>query len=62
MDNPESREYVYKKILEAYCYAQPIIQENGRILKEILIMGPNGALKMQTIWDGAELVTVFLLG
>ena len=62
MDNPDSREYVYKKILEAYYYAQPIIQENGRILKEILIMGPNGALKMQTIWDGAKLVTVFLLG
>jgi hypothetical protein len=36
--------------------------ENGNILRESLIVGPNGLLKMVSSWDGNRLVTAFLFG
>lgn len=38
------------------------IQENGRVLRESLLMGPNGALKMQSVWEDTKLITVELFG
>jgi hypothetical protein len=36
-----------------------IMQANGRVLKESLLMGPGGkAVKLQTIWEGNKLITV----
>jgi hypothetical protein len=38
------------------------IQVNGRIIKESLLMGPIGALKMKTVWDSNKLITIILFG
>ncbi len=38
------------------------IQDNGRVLRESLLMGPTGGLKMQSVWDGNRLITVELFG
>jgi len=39
-----------------------IIQENGRFLRESLLMGPLGGVKWETIWDGAKLITGIIHG
>ena len=61
-DNEAGRSYITGKITEAYYSAQPILLEGGRALKEILVMGPNGGVKIETIWEGAKLITVKILG
>ena len=61
-DNATGRAYINQKITEAYYNIQPILQSNGRYVREFLIMGPNGVLKMQTIWEGAKLITIELFG
>ena len=61
-DNTTGREYISQKITEAYYCAQPILQNNGRYIREILVMGPNGGVKMNTIWEGAKLITVEIFG
>ena len=38
------------------------IQSNGRIVRESLLTGPNGVLKMESIWEGKRLVTINLYG
>ena len=35
---------------------------DGRTLRESLLVGPQGVLKMETIWDGEKLITVKILG
>ncbi len=37
-------------------------QDNGKVVRESLLMGPNGGVKIQSIWDGARLETFALLG
>lgn len=37
-------------------------QANGRVVRESLLMGPLGGLKVQSIWEGAKLITVYLFG
>jgi RHS repeat-associated protein len=38
------------------------IQANGRVLRESLLMGPEGALKFQTVWEGNKLITGMFFG
>lgn len=38
------------------------IQLNGRSVKESLISGPKGVLKLITIWDGNYLISAQLFG
>lgn len=37
-------------------------QDNGRVIRESLLMGPTGGLKMQSIWEGNRLITAELFG
>jgi hypothetical protein len=39
-----------------------ITQEDGRVLRESILVGPNGVIKMESIWDGVKLITVKLFG
>lgn len=49
------------KIQDAF--AQPgLTQSNGRVLRESMLMGPAGGVKMQTVWEGNNLITVILYG
>ncbi|MGL5062270.1 MAG: hypothetical protein ACRC62_20025 [Microcoleus sp.] len=63
-DTPDTRTY-----LSAYLYCVFLdptniaeIQVNGRVIKESLLMGPIGALKMKSVWDGNKLITIILFG
>lgn len=38
------------------------IQETGRIVRESLLAGPDGIVKMQSVWEGTKLITVQLFG
>ena len=38
------------------------IQSNGRIVKEAMLYGPGGSLKIRTIWEGLKLITIELFG
>lgn len=38
------------------------VQSNGRLLRESLLMGPRGALKVESIWENGKLITVVLIG
>jgi len=37
-------------------------QSNGRIVRESLLMGPRGGVKVESIWEGDRLITVNLFG
>jgi hypothetical protein len=36
--------------------------ETGRVVRQSLLMGPRGALKVESVWDGNKLITVVLKG
>ena len=38
------------------------VEASGRTVRESLLMGPNGGLKFETIWDGTKLITGKFLG
>jgi hypothetical protein len=38
------------------------IQDNGRVVRESLLTGPGGVLKMETVWEGSRLITVYFFG
>ena len=38
------------------------IQDNGRILRESMLMGPNGGVKVHSVWEGSKLITINLFG
>ena len=60
----ETRAYLEQHLAEALNIADNVlkIQDNGRVVKESLLMAPGGALKMQSIWEGVKLITVKLFG
>ena len=62
LDNPANRAYITEKITESFYYSQAVLQANGREIREIMLMGPHGGVKMQTIWEGAKLITIMLFG
>jgi hypothetical protein len=63
-DNASGNSYLKNHLTEALNNPNNIlkIQNNGRIVRESLLMGPNGGLKMHSIWEGNKLITVELFG
>ena len=61
-DNKAGRAYLSKHLNEVFQFVEGEVQANGRTLRESLLMGPNGALKMNSIWDGDKLITIELFG
>lgn len=37
-------------------------QANGNVIRESILMGPNGGVKLETVWDGTKLITGKPLG
>jgi len=58
-DSPATREFLKSHLDSILNNATTIVrtQANGRIVRESLIMGPRGALKLETVWEGAKLIT-----
>jgi hypothetical protein len=60
-DTPATRDLIQKELVRVF--SQPgVAQEGGRIVRDSLIMGPNGGLKMESIWEGEKLITIILYG
>lgn len=61
-DNAAGRFLMNSHLESVYSGTKGILQSNGRYLRESLLMGPNGGLKVESIWEGTKLITVKLLG
>jgi RHS repeat-associated protein len=61
-DNAAGRALLKNHLEAAYSSAKAVLQSNGRYLRESLLMGPNGGLKVESIWEGTKLITVKLIG
>jgi RHS repeat-associated protein len=63
-DNPETRAYLAEHFTSVLNTPNNVltVQQNGNVVRESLLMGPMGALKVQSIWDGTKLITVYFLG
>ncbi len=63
-DNDAGRSYIEQQMNNVLNDPTSIVrvQENGRILRQSLLTGPNGALDMETVWEGSKLITVNLFG
>lgn len=60
-DNDMGRILVKQNIVDSYYETgNSIIQENGRLSKDSLLIGPNGIAKMNTVWENERLITVEL--
>ena len=63
-DSQSTREYLTEHLNQVVLDGNNItrIQENGRIVRESLLMGPEGGVKLQTIWEGNKLITIKIFG
>ncbi len=62
-DSPYWRSYVTRQIITMFnnptCFN---LQADGRIVREAILSGPSGNLKIVTIWEGVKLITINLFG
>jgi hypothetical protein len=58
-DTPVSRQYLQEHLADVLNNPANVarVQENGRVVRESLLMGPRGGLKFETIWEGDKLIT-----
>ena len=63
-DTPETRSYLSSELQSAYSNPDNVVrvQPDCRVVRESLLAGPRGFLKMETIWEDNKLITVFLRG
>jgi len=63
-DDAFGRKLVLDNLSDAFDNPSSILktQENGRIVRESLLSGPNGVLKVESVWDREKLITVKLYG
>lgn len=60
-DSAATRELLTEHLTRIASQPGGIMQANGRILRESLLMGPGGkAVKLQTVWEGNKLITVYV--
>lgn len=61
-DNSAGRSLLQNHLKNIYTGTKGLVQPNGYYLRESLLMGPRGGLKMESIWEGNKLITVKLIG
>ena len=61
-DNAVGRSLMNSHLESVYSGTKGILQTNGRYLRESILMGPRGGLKVESIWEGNKLITIKLLG
>lgn len=61
-DNNNNRSYIESEIVKSYQIDAPIPAKEGTFMRETILMGPNGGLLMQTLWNGDHLNTIYLIG
>ena len=60
-NTPYWRNYISNQIIKMF-KSRGYVQANGRIVKEAMLYGPGGGIKIRTIWDGLRLITIELFG
>ena len=63
-DSAATRQYLTDHLTGVVNDASNIVrsQANGRMVRESLLQGPNGSLKLESVWEGDKLITGTLLG
>ena len=63
-DSPTSRTLVKENLIGTLKDPNSVAEqlEGGRVLRDSLLSGPGGHLKIESIWDGVKLITVKLKG
>ena len=61
-DNAAGRALLRGHLNQTFNSTKGIIQSNGRVLRESLLMGPRGGVQVSSIWEGDKLITVMLKG
>ena len=63
-DNPANRQYLTEHLTHVLNDPSSIVrvEARGRVVRESLLMGPRGGLKLETIWEGNQLITGNLFG
>jgi len=61
-DNAAGRSLLQSHLERVYKNIKEVLQSNGRYMRESTLMGPNGGLKVESIWEGNKLITVKLFG
>lgn len=63
-DTAANRNYLASVLQATYRNPNSVVatQKNGYVVRESLLMGPNGSVKLETIWDGNKLITGVLYG
>ena len=63
-DTPATRQLLTQHLDDVLNNSSSILktQTNGRAVRESLLMGPQGGVKLETVWDGTKLITVNVFG
>ena len=63
-DTPEGRQYLQEEFTKAFNNPNSVatVQENGRVVRDFLLAGPKGFLKVESVWEGNRLITAMLYG
>lgn len=62
-DTEEVREVITQNLTQALNNPSSIVAINGaRTTRESLLMGPGGAVKLESIWEGTKLITIKVFG
>jgi RHS repeat-associated protein len=63
-DSPQSRDLLEKHFADVLSSPSSIAKtlDNGRVVRESLLMGPTGGLKVESVWEGNKLITMTLFG
>ncbi len=60
-DNQEMRQYLAEHLTQALSSdLNIVIRETGMETRESLLMGPRGAVKLETVWQGDRLITALM--
>lgn len=61
-DNAEGRSLLNGHLGSVLNKSEGVLSEGGFVTRESLLMGPNGGLKMESVWKGQDLITIKLMG
>ena len=63
-DSPQTRKYLTDHLINAFANPSNIarVEANGTIVRDSLLVGPGGVLKVESYWAGNQLKTFKLFG
>lgn len=59
-DNASGRNYLKEHLIKTFNSSKGILVKKGYLLRESMLMGPNGGIKIESIWKNNKLITVYI--